>query len=40
LSGVENPIRTIKVENEMKRGTEHQPFEDEQGLPVAYVTLH
>ena len=24
----------------MKRGTEHQPFEDEQGLLVAYVMLH
>ena len=24
----------------MKRGTEHQPFEDEQGLLVAYVLLH
>ena len=96
FSGVENPIRTIKVENhslcfglfcktaletpgywlgicrpnthrtknsvgnltliltstkftrqtmpdcryEMKQGTEHQPFEDEQGLLVAYVMLH
>ena len=24
----------------MKRSTEHQPFEDEQGLLVAYVMLH